>query len=391
MKKSMVLCAIAFIAVVIFQASGAAAQTASTNLVLTKQSPYPVEPGQVVDIEVSLQNNGTGIQENIVLEIVPQPPFTLLPGEDITETFSKIDPYDSVSKSYKLKVDESAVSANYDLEFRYYQLGTTSRIIKDLSITVQGTPKVVVTDVRTEPETMKPGDEVEVHVYLKNEGTGEASQTELALVTEADADTEETMITPVLSGGIVYVGQLGVNEEKIAIFTLYIDNDAEYKSYLSTLTIDYKDESGTSNSVTYDLGLPVKGNPVIEVLSAKIDNSAYKVDIENIGTANAKALKIALIQDGEIKDSSVANELRPTKHKTIRFQGFRFGDALINISYLDEKNELFTYELPVTIARPLYAEESAGADFSSAALILLVLVIIEAYYIRRLRKRLKKR
>jgi hypothetical protein len=208
---------------------------------------------------------------------------------------------------------------------------------------------------------------------------------------EAALVSNTTYILPVLSGGLYYVGEIKAGETGEAKFDMSIDNSAEYKTYAGVLTLTYKDDSGESATSSFSLGVPIRGKPLIEVLSAKIDNSAFKVDIENIGTGTAKALKISFIQDGEVKDSAVANELKPTKHKTIRFLGFRQGEAIINVSYLDESNEYFASEFPVTVKPSVYAEEQAGGGgISPLAPILIVIVVLESYYVWRLRRRTKK-
>ncbi len=380
-----------FMAVLILSmhASLASAQ-AEISLLLTKQTPYPVEPGKVVSIEVSLQNNGSG-SESITLEIEPAAPFTLLAGQDKIKTFSRIGAYDSITKTYKLKVADSAISATYDVEFRYYRAGTTAYVVKKMPITVQGTPKIVISDVSTDPLIIEPGDEAEITVTMTNEGTGSAYQTEISLTADPDPETEESIITPVLSGGVFFLGDFMPGEEAIATFKLEVGNDAVYKTYLSTLDIGYKDESGTSQSTSFAMGIPVRGKPIIEVLSAKVDNSAFKVDIENIGTGNAKALKISFVQNGEVKDSAVANELKPTKHKTLRFNGFTFGKAAINISYLDESNEYFSSEIPVSVKQSSYDEEGAGGGVDSSLVsVLVVIIVLESFYVWRIRKRAKK-
>ena len=369
----------------------AADHPAGITLIMTKQAPYPVEPGDIVNVEVSLHNNGSS-SERITIEVVPDSPFTLLPGQEQTKTYSKIDPFDSVTQTYRLKVDESAISDIYDLEFRYYSgLTAIAYVVKQMPVTVQGTPNIIIKDVRTSPASVEPGDEVEITVTLSNEGTGNALQTELSLIAEADAETGESLIVPVLAGGIYYLGDFAPGEEADAVFKLEVDIAAEYKTYISTLTVNYDDDNGVAQTASFTMGIPVKGEPIIEVLSAKIDNGAFKVDIENIGTGNAKALRIAFVQDGDIKDSSVANELKPTKHKTIRFQGFREGAATINISYLNEANEFFMNEIPVTVKRSASASETGGADYSSLVIVLMLVVVLESYYVWRIRKRLKKK
>jgi hypothetical protein len=154
--------------------------------------------------------------------------------------------------------------------------------------------------------------------------------------------------------------------------------------------LTYKDESGTSQSTSFFVGVPIRGKPVIEILSAKVENSDFKVDIENIGTANAKALKISLVQGGQTIDSAIANELRPLKYKTLRFQGFDYGKALINITYLDESNKFFSEETEVSINPSTSSEESNVSGFSPLVPVLIVVIVLETYYFWRIRKRSKK-
>ncbi|UCC91502.1 MAG: COG1361 S-layer family protein [Candidatus Aenigmatarchaeota archaeon] len=389
LMKNWILCAFSICMLLLAISQGAHAITENLEVVLTKQNPYPVEPDQVFDIEVSLQNTGYGTAEDIVLEILPQNPFTLLPGQEDTKTFSRIPVQDHVTASYKLHVDKNAISNNYELEFRYSQTysqtGEAVQRTGKVMIQVQGKPKLILGEIETSPDEMEPGDSVTITTKIKNVGTGSASFMEAALVSNT------TYILPVLSGGLYYVGEIKPGLTGEAIFEMSVDNSAESKTYSGTLTLTYKDDSGTSQTDSFSIGLPIKGNPVIEVLSAKIDNSAFKVDIENIGTAIAKALKITFVQDGEVKDSSVANELKPTKHKTIRFYGFRQGAAIINVSYLDESNDFFANEFPVTVKPSVYSEEqTGGGGVSPLAPILIVIVVLESYYVWRLRRRMKK-
>lgn len=370
---------------VLMLTQGAYAVTEDLEIVLNRQNPYPVEPDQVVDIEVALQNNGYGAADNVILEISPESPFTLLPGQEETKKFSRVEAGGQVTASYKLHVDKNAISDTYELEFKHYQSGDTAKITRKVDIQVQGAPKLILEKIETTPEEMEPGDSVTITAKIKNVGTGSASFMEAALLSNT------TYILPVLSGGLYYVGEIKAGETGEAKFDMSIDNSAEYKTYAGVLTLSYKDDSGESTTTSFSLGIPIRGKPLIEVLSAKIDNSAFKVDIENIGTGTAKALKIAFIQDGEVKDSAVANELKPTKHKTIRFLGFRQGEAIINISYLDESNEYFASEFPVTVKPSVYSEEQAGGGgISPLAPILIVIVVLESYYVWRLRRRTKK-
>ncbi|UCD03117.1 MAG: hypothetical protein JSV63_00580, partial [Candidatus Aenigmatarchaeota archaeon] len=267
--------------VVLLFAPYGTAQTSPTDisLILSKQTPYPVEPGEIVNVEVALQNAGSS-SGSITLEIVPSDPFTLLPGEEPVKTFGTVPAVGSVTHSYKLRVSDDAISSTYDMEFRYYTPGNRDSYIEELiPILVQGTPKIIIDSITTVPEEIEPGHEAEFHITLKNAGSGEATHIELNLEAEADTETGESLIVPVLSGGSFYIDSLKPGQEKEALFRLDIDNEAEYKSYSASLEIDYQDEAGNDASVTRALGIPVRGSPIIKILSAKVENSDFKVDI----------------------------------------------------------------------------------------------------------------
>ena len=382
-KKMLSVFMVGALMLTIIYSAYAAVAAESLQIILTKQTPYPVEPGQVMDIEISVQNNGYAEAQNIILEIDPKNPFTLLPGQENIKTFSRIAAKDHVTATYKLFVTQDAISDIYELEFKYYQPGSTDvQSTGKVNIQVQGKPKLVLDDIVTDPVEIEPGDTVMLKAMIKNLGTGSASLTEAVLFSNT------SYILPVLSGGMYFIGEIIPGQTAEATFTMSIENSAEYKNYPSMLTLLYKDESGNDQTTSFYIGMPIRGNPVIEILNAKVENSDFKVDLENIGTANAKALKISLVQNGQVKDSQIASELRPSKQKTLRFRGFEYGNAIINISYLDESNKFFSKEIPVSIAQSAYAEDQAGnGGLSPLVPILIVVVVLESYYVWRLRKK----
>ncbi len=386
MKRAIALIGLVFgMMLIAGQASAQGIAAANLDLVLSSQSPYPVEPGATVDVEVALQNSGLDNAQNVVLVIEPKEPFSLKEGETESKNFNLVGASSSVKASYQLHVSKTAVSGDYDLNFRYYTKGHSDvSFVKSISVTVQGTPKFVLRKVETEPSRIEPGESFQLKALIENVGTGGT------YYLQAMANASSTYILPVLSGGMDYLGDLGPGEIKEAVFEMSVDSSAEYKTYSGTLSLSYRDDTNTMGSTDFTLGFPVIGIPVIEVLSTQIDNGDFKVDIENIGSGTAKALKTSFIQDNELKDVSVTNELKPSKHKTLRFAGYRYGQALINISYLDEINEFHVVETPVTIKQKTSAQEESGSGQYDALIpILAVIVVLETYYIWRVRKRTK--
>ncbi len=364
----------------------AATTVTDLDLILSSQNPYPVEPGEVVSVQVALQNSGLKDADNIVLEIEPKAPFSLVEGEQQKVTYNKIAGSSSIKRTFKLEVSNTAKSGDYTLDFRYYNQGETAVTVKQSVIVhVQGRPNLVIRKITTDPEVIEPGKEFELTAMLENVGTGKLFDMQGIL------NSSSAYVLPVLSGGLHFIGDMEPGELKEATFKMSVDTSAEYKTYSGSLILSYNDEASTIGTKVFALGLPVKGVPIIEILSAKVDGSNYKVDIENIGTSDAKALKISFVQNGEIRDVSVTNELKPSKAKTLRFSGFEYGQAIINISYLDESNAPHVIETPVTIKQPnLGSEETGGTGaYSSLIPILLVIVVLESFYIWRIKKKKK--
>lgn len=360
------------------------AQTAATSLdlVLSSQSPYPVEPGSVVNVEVMLQNSGLKDAENVMLTIEPKDPFTLLAGETETKKFNMIGASNNVKATYKLYVSKKAVSNDYDLTFRYYTGGNTGiTVLKEIPINVRGSPKLVLTKMETVPKDVEPGEAFDVKATIENVGSGNAYYMQSAL------NSTSSFIVPVLSGGMFYIGELHPGESKDATFRLSVDTAAEYKTYSGMLIISYMDDTNAITSVQFSLGIPIVGVPEIEILSTSMENSNFKVDIENIGSGSAKALKTMLVQDGEIKDVSVTNELEPSKHKTLSFSGFSYGQGLINISYLDQINNPHNVVMPVSIKKAVSQDQNSNNSSAIFVPVLVIVVVLETFYIWRIRKK----
>jgi hypothetical protein len=235
--------AVTAFALVLILATAAHAQTAPVfDVVLTKQTPYPVQPGTNVNVEVEVQNTGLGDANNVVVQIVPADPFKLVAGTEQTTTFSRISASNSVKISYNLQVNDSAVSNQYDLEFRIYYVGNpTNYISQKVQVNVQGQPDFIIDSTWTTPENIEPGGTVNVFAKLKNVGTGTASNV------QASFNSSSGVLIPVLSRGSVYLGDIKPNADAVADIQLSIDSLAGQQTYPATLTLSYKDETGTVN------------------------------------------------------------------------------------------------------------------------------------------------
>jgi len=352
------------------------------DIIKTDQTPYPAEPGSNVEIELSLQNNGYGEASNIALEIVPSYPFSLVKGEQV-KTFQTIGARNSVKITYTLLVDDSALAGDYDLELRIYNPLTPSAYqTHEIGITVIGETKIIVENVDTIPDMLEPGGTARIHVTLKNVGTGDARQL------EARMNSSSSALVPVLSGGMVYVGDLAAGEEKSVDFTFNVDPDAEQETYLASLSLTYKDEDNQARADTFTIGIPVSGNIIFEVVSIepKYNKGTLDIEVANKGTGDAKSIEAKLIVDEKTIGVEYLSQLTATKKTTLNFPLVLTGDAELTITYMEPDLEQKTVKKEIG---PLnFSAPSSGGSFTA---LFVIIIVVAGYFIWRRYFRKKKR
>ncbi len=349
--------------------------TSDLDMILSYQTPYPAEPGSNLDIEVSLQNNGFAEARNVAVEIVPSSPFSLVKGERI-KTYPVLRAKSTASLTYTLLVDNSALAGDYDLEFRIYNPVTPESFQKkEVEITVLGETKIIVEKVETTPSVIEPGGTAAIHVTLRNVGTGDARQLEAMLESTAEE------LVPFLSGGMSYAGDFSSGEEKTIDFMFGIDPNAAQNTYLTTLTLSYKDGNNAVSTETFSLGIPVSGNIRFEVIAIEPSFSRGTINIElaNRGTGDAQSVEARLLIDGETVGVDYLSQLKATKKTTFSFPLTLSGNAELAITYTEPglNQKTVNKDLgPLNITAP-------GGDGTPAIIFVIAIAVIGYFAWRR--------
>jgi len=353
------------------------------NVILTKQTPYPAEPGKNVNVEVEVQNTGLADANSIVVEISPASPFTLLPGSDKITTYTKISASSSVKVSYDLKVDDNAISNQYELEFRiYYANSPTNYLSQKVLVNVQGEPDFIIDSTWTTPENIEPGGSVNVFVKIKNVGTGAGSQAQLTF------NSTSGVLTPILSGGSVYLGDIKPGNDTIADIQLSVDSSAGQQTYPSLLTLTYKDDTGTVRQESFSLGIPVTGVIKIEIVNiqANFDRDVLQIDIANKGTADANSLEGTLIMNNQTVGIDYTSQLKATKKTTLEFPLGTEGPAKLVLTYTSPNLQQFQVEKPIDVR---YQNPNQASPVSTLIIVIIVAVIVYLIWRRFFRKKKK--
>lgn len=350
-------------------ASTAAAQTylPSIDVILTQQAPNPVEPGQTVNLELAVENDGYSAAEDMVVEFIPKAPFSLLQGESATRVFNQIPATGSIKTTYKLYVDSSALSNDYDLEFRIYgELTPGNYIKKEISVTVQGSSELIVDSVKTIPDDLEPGGLATLLFKLRNVGTGSVRSAKATFTSSSE------LIMPVYTAGRVFIGDIKPNETAQVSMQVSVDSSAEYKTYTTSLAVTYNDENNQEQSTTFSIGIPVTGSINLDIITIEpnFNRNKLEIDVANKGTTDATSLEARLIINGEQIGIDYLSSLKATKKTTFDFPLVLQGDGKLVIDYVGPGLEKNQVEMDVTI------DAIPQGDGGSSTLLLIVLVIV---------------
>jgi len=346
------------------------------DIVLTSQTPYPVEPGENVNIEIEVQNSGTSAKD-VIVEIIVKEPFVLLPGEDAEKMFASIAGGGSVKTSYNLFVQNTALTNQYEIEFKVYTDAVKTTYIKDgVMVNVQGDPELILEDLQISDGV--PGGDVNLTAKISNIGTGTARHLKLSF-----NSTNE--LIPLLSGGSVYLGDLNPGQTARAVMGISVDSSAEQKTYTAALTAEYLDESNTPNQKIFSVGIPIKGSVLLDIIKVEPDyrTDRLKIEVANKGTTEAKSLEAKLTIDGKLVGVEYTSTLKATKKTTLSFPLILKGTGTLTIDYTGpglEKNQAIK---EVT----LNFEPPSGDSTWVAAALIAVMAIIYLFWKKYIRKK----
>jgi len=165
-----------------------------------------------------------------------------------------------------------------------------------------------------------------------------------------------------------------------------IDPDADQDTYLSTLTITYKDEDNEESTDTFTIGIPVEGTVTFEIVSIEpsFTRGTLEIEVANKGTGDAKSVEARLVVNGETVGVDYLSQLKATKKTTFDFPLVMSGKAELVINYMEpglDKKTVSKDLGPLNLAAP-------GGGTTTTLVFVIILAVI-GYFVwkRYFRKR----
>jgi uncharacterized membrane protein len=329
MKKLIPLFLVIFLLPVIVHA----VNSPEISVITAFTNPYPAEPGKSVEVSLEISNSGQVDAKNIMIEVEPTNMIKLL--ENPKKEINLLSVGDSRILNYKMFVDSSAISANYELTV-YVSYENSNKFSYKVQINVQGKPDFKILKIET--GAVNPGDKAEISVDIQNVGSGKAKRT------NAEFSSTSTYIKPILAGGNVYIGDINPGERKNIKFNVLTSSDAEYDVYTGKINLTYEDESGSKLTKNFDVGILVSGEPKFQIIKTEVKRESQELSIEiaNMGTAEAKAIRANLLVDNKTFDVDYITNVKIDKRTTLKFILPNTNRAELELTYESPDNRVFT-------------------------------------------------
>lgn len=349
------------------------------NLIIsiTMQDPDPVEPGKEVEVSFKIENNGT-TASNVIFEILPEYPFSLVSGESASRSIGTIgtsqDGKQSVIVRYKVKVAQDAADGNHEIKVRYKSEGfDTWVIIEKLNIKVQSHDAIIAVDkFVAEPSVVAPGSKTKLTILLKNYAASLLKDVKIVLDLGKSGD-DATPFSPLGSANEKVLSYIEPQSSKSIEFELIVDPDAASKSYKIPISIRYSDALNKNYSKSNIITVIVGGEPDVYV---GIDSTnIYKagsagevtVKIVNKGLPNMKFVNVKLsksekyriISPAEIYIGNIDSDDYETADFKLYIEKTSEKKAILpfTVEYKDANNK--DYKNVLNLELPLYSSSEA--------------------------------
>ncbi|MEW5896898.1 MAG: hypothetical protein AB1668_04355 [Nanoarchaeota archaeon] len=306
MKKSWLFLFVIIILILLTTFASAVVTTSHSSpeikVLLLSQTPDPVEPGQVVEVKFKVENNGTALTQDAIIEALPQFPFTLyndVAKKNIGKLRASQTGADAAIVSFKLKVDEQALEEDTELELKVH-IGDAAIVYthNEFLIDIQTHDAVLdVTSISVIPEQIAPGGTGEVDIMVKNLADSLLKDIKFKL----DFSSSSVPLAPYQSSSERRIASLQSKYQNSLRFKLIAKPDATPGLYKIPLNISYNDEKGNSYLVEDFLAMTIGEAPRVKAYLKKStvqkagEEGKITLEVANAGNTEVKFVEMTLM------------------------------------------------------------------------------------------------
>ncbi len=363
---------------------------------ILRYEPTPAEQGNIVDIWISLSNEGTTAR-NVVVKFVPEYPFTLPQGQLIEVNAGSVAQTESKVFKFTVFVDPAAPNGDRNIKFQYSVDGGQWTEL-EAPITLQAKGAVLIVDsYKVVPSPVVPGQTATVELQVRNAGRLAVKNVDFSI------DLADAKFSTIGTGTKQRVNYIGIGETETVVFQLASDTSTEIKVYNIPVTLAYEDERNTRYNDTAKISLVVNAKPELSMTvdATKFDSKkspgTVSLKVVNKGVANLKYVTVKLIptKDYELLSPSIeayVGNLDSDDFETVDFTIKPLVESphlQVLVDFKDPYNVDFSqqYDLPLRI---ITEKELGQKKTPWVAIVVGLLVVAGIIYWWRKRKKSKR-
>jgi len=325
--------------------------TSDISISLVNQDPDPAIAGDIVELRLGIENRG-GESIDLNMQINPEYPFELIPGESSTQDIGIVRGYQTDENmqiaKYKLRVDRDAPAGTYELKVEYWDEGASSTVTKSLNIDVKNKESAEI--IHIDRTSLIPGKQESMMFTITN--VGNAPLRDMTFYWE----NEDDIILPVGSDNTKYVKYIDIGESSVLEYQVVADTNADPGLYKLDLHLAYDDPiTGEDKEIATIAGIYVGGATDFDVAFSESAGQEVSFSIANVGSNPAYSVSVLVPeQDGyKISGSNtvIIGNLNKGDYTVATFNLQGRGDVAIQIAYTDTKGERRLVEKNVTLSQ----------------------------------------
>ena len=382
---------------------------ADVRVSFVNQEPDPAEPGKYVDVRFKFENNGPDQAKDVVIELLPEYPFSLDPGKSAIKKLGALHARQlgetAVIIKYKLRIDKNVVEGENELKLRYKFDGYGWIEPDNFNINIQTHDAILAVDaVSIDKKTLEPGSSGIVKIKLANKADSILKDIKVTL------GLGDLPLVPIDSTNEKSIYKIDSRQSYEFEFKVLAKPNADSGVYNVPLSVSYLDELGKSYLKNVTIGLTIGAKPDLSITLD--DSEIYEsgksgeifVKIVNKGVTDIKFMNIKLMPSDNYRilsnEEVYIGNIDSDDYETADFELFIGGSKEKKVSlpvvleYKDANNNDFKERIELML--DLYSASEAkkfglkkGNGFVGN-LVIVVIVVAGLFIYRKWRKHKKK-
>ncbi len=290
MKKILLLAVLFLVSVTSAYAAVSGLQVSTLN-----QIPNPAQAGGNLQVQVLFQNVGATPVKDIIVEAVPEYPFSIPEDVGVRQAIPLIPAYPdaetSATLTYDFLVSRDATEGSYSLKFRYSLNNGIGWSLVDIPISVSS--KIFSENIEVDRTSIIPGNETPIIFTIHNLGSAPLQN---ALFSWSEP---KGVLLPVGSGNSRYIDYIGPGESLPLHYVVMASVNAEPDLYTLNMNLQYEvaaNNQTSKNTLSTSAGIFIGGQTDFDVAFSESSAGQTSLSVANIGITPAYSVTVRIPQ-----------------------------------------------------------------------------------------------